>query len=488
MIGHGQVEGFTEKYGMEYQRAYWDESPDPWLVERHEREIFPLLRKRYLFADVRDFLLYDFYSVDGGVNEDVFAYSNRAGEERSLVLYHNKFSTARGWIRTSAAFTRKSPDGERSLVQSSLGEGLGLPNDPEMYTIFRDQIANLEFIRNNRELHEQGLYAELDAYKYQVFVDFRQVRDNEFHQFGQLAAHLAGRGVPGIDHALKEIFLQPVHSPYRELVNPGMFRWVIDNRLTQRIPTNKLLEEVLDQAEAKSLRFVEEVSRLHGGPGLPESIAKRVRTQLEAALSLPAFRLPSGEPDLNKVLSLLAPASDDEPAVWGPLLAWVFTRDLGLLVKADAPQEARLVSRSWLDELLLGKITAEALQGMGMSESDAQRAVSRIKLLMSHSLRQKDPKGKPLPVDKLLQGWLKDNDFQQYIGTNRYQDVLWYNKESFEDILWWLYLASAVDILAEGKNAAETTRLLVECCETVQILKEAEAKSDFKIEKLLANL
>ncbi|MGE5221536.1 MAG: alpha-amylase family glycosyl hydrolase, partial [Omnitrophica WOR_2 bacterium] len=50
MFGHGQIEGFTEKYGMEYRRAYWEESPDPYLVERHEREIFPLLRKRYLFA------------------------------------------------------------------------------------------------------------------------------------------------------------------------------------------------------------------------------------------------------------------------------------------------------------------------------------------------------------------------------------------------------------------------------------------------------
>ena len=28
MFGHGQIEGFTEKYGMEYHRAYWDEQPD----------------------------------------------------------------------------------------------------------------------------------------------------------------------------------------------------------------------------------------------------------------------------------------------------------------------------------------------------------------------------------------------------------------------------------------------------------------------------
>jgi hypothetical protein len=29
------------KYGMEYPRAYWDETPDEYLVQRHQREIFP---------------------------------------------------------------------------------------------------------------------------------------------------------------------------------------------------------------------------------------------------------------------------------------------------------------------------------------------------------------------------------------------------------------------------------------------------------------
>ncbi|HET6169444.1 MAG TPA: alpha-amylase family glycosyl hydrolase, partial [Terracidiphilus sp.] len=32
MFGHGQVEGFTEKYGMEYRRPRYDETPDHWLV------------------------------------------------------------------------------------------------------------------------------------------------------------------------------------------------------------------------------------------------------------------------------------------------------------------------------------------------------------------------------------------------------------------------------------------------------------------------
>jgi hypothetical protein len=71
MFGHGQVEGYAEKYGMEYPRAYWDEKPDEYLVQRHQREIFPLLHRRHIFAEVSDFVLYDFWTSDGSVNEDV---------------------------------------------------------------------------------------------------------------------------------------------------------------------------------------------------------------------------------------------------------------------------------------------------------------------------------------------------------------------------------------------------------------------------------
>ena len=49
--------------------------------------------------------------------------------------------------------------------------------------IFRDPVNNLEYIRNSKELHEKGLYIELEAYKCQVFTSFREVQDNEWHQY-----------------------------------------------------------------------------------------------------------------------------------------------------------------------------------------------------------------------------------------------------------------------------------------------------------------
>ncbi len=106
MFGHGQIEGYREKYGMEYRYAKWNESIDDGLVRGHEWRIFPLMHRRYIFAEVDNFLLYDFYTPEGNVNEDVFAYSNRTGDpqnavasERGLVVYHNKYADTRGWIK-----------------------------------------------------------------------------------------------------------------------------------------------------------------------------------------------------------------------------------------------------------------------------------------------------------------------------------------------------------------------------------------------------
>jgi len=217
MFAHGQVEGLREKYGMEFRRAYWNETPNEGLVSRHEREVFPLLRRRHIFAGVEGFLLYDFFSTDGTVNEDVFAYSNRRGDERGLVLYNNRFAEARGWVRTSAAYAVKTGDGKR-LAQKCLGEGLGLPNDPACFAVFRDHATGLQYIRGCRDLWDKGLYAELGAYRCQVFLDFSVVGDDGSGRWSGLAADLAGRGVPSIDAAFRERELRPVREAFTALL------------------------------------------------------------------------------------------------------------------------------------------------------------------------------------------------------------------------------------------------------------------------------
>ena len=506
MFGHGQLEGFTEKYGMEYRRAYWDEKPDEYLIERHRRQIFPLLKKRYLFSQVQDFLLYDFYSPEGYVNEDVFAYTNRAGSERGLVVYHNKFATAKGWIRISAAYSVKSESGEHMLIQKRLGEGLGLANDGNTYCIFRDPVNSLEYIRNAKEMHEKGLYIELEAYKCQVFTSFREVQDNEWHQYANLAAYLNGRGVPSIDEAMKEIFLQPILQAYKELVNAGYFRWVISNRvlaLNDSEDSTHLsgnLGKVLQEAENKSVLLLEEIKQSTHAGGDVQSIVNSVQQNMLTSLYLPTFqeRFPlSRSRNYQQLMKYLhagnlktSPWKSGDTYAWSVVLGWLFTSALGKIISEEGYEE---ISRSWMDEWMLNKIIASTLNDLGLDERSDWRAVTLIKLLTSHHAWWRlidihQAKGQKGAAYTVLNSILSDSDAFAYLGVNRYQGVLWFNKESIEDLLWWLMVIASVEISGTHINADEINivgKSILPCYQVISSLLTSAQASGYKLEKLL---
>ncbi len=485
---------------MEYRRAYKDETPDGYLTERHAKEIFPLLRKRYLFAEVHDFLLYDLYSPEGYVNEDVFAYSNRTGDERALVIFHNKYANTRGWIRMSAAYPVKTGAGdERTMVQKSLGEGLGLQPDGQYFTIFRDHTSGLEYIRSSQKLHEKGLYLELDAYKYYVFVDFREVVDNEWHQYAHLENYLNGKGVPSIEEALKEIFLQSLHRPFRELVNAGQIRWLIQNRYGSTEFTPADLQESLDEVERKALTLTAEIKEFVDGEGDAELAADHIRQDIAASLLLPDIASQFPRPGSRKYKTALnylssgtgssntSPLADGDPGVWGTLLGWGITRRLGEMVDGTPDPE---MSRVWMDEWLLGKILNQTIFDLGLDESGAWRATNTTKLLITHQdwaqvLTKPGRISRQRAAYNILQTWLKDSDVQRFIGVNRFQGMLWFNKEAFAEWLWWMYAVSVVQAINTNQTSEQLSKQIMAFYDVVAILKKAEKASKYQLELLL---
>ena len=198
MFGHGQVEGFTEKYGMEFRKPKWDETPDEALIGGHDWKIFPVLHKRYLFADVEQFFLYDLFAADGSVDENVFAYSNIHGDERGLVIYHNRYADTAGWIKTSAAYLDKNTG---DLRQKTLAEALGLPF--EGYVILKDYVTHQEYIRSCEDLWQTGMYMELHAYQHHVFMDWRFVDDEKWKPIHDA---LNGAGVESMQAKWEELY------------------------------------------------------------------------------------------------------------------------------------------------------------------------------------------------------------------------------------------------------------------------------------------
>jgi hypothetical protein len=201
MFGHGQVEGFAEKYGMEAARAYADESADTGFVAHHERVIVPLLRRRDLFSGAAHFALYDLVTDAGRVDENVFAFTNRSPNgARALVIYNNRFERTAGHLHHSCAINVAAPDGEPRLEHRALADALGLRADPGVLYGLEDARSGRWILRRGADLHRDGLYVELDGYACHTFLGFREIVDHD-GSWAELMEDLGGRDVADLDAA-----------------------------------------------------------------------------------------------------------------------------------------------------------------------------------------------------------------------------------------------------------------------------------------------
>jgi|CXWL01.1.fsa_nt_gi glycosidase len=196
MFSHGQVEGLTEKYGMEFSRPRQNEAADAELVARHRREIAPLLAQRRLFAGVEDCLVFDVQALDGGQGEDLLALANRHLATHSLVLVHNRHGALRGWVSTAADHRAPhEPVGPETLPRVDLASALGLDRlEPGAVAILTDPLSRRDFVVPVRQLAGQGLYVEMGAYERRVFLGAQMLTDTRDRPLLTLAAELRGQG------------------------------------------------------------------------------------------------------------------------------------------------------------------------------------------------------------------------------------------------------------------------------------------------------
>jgi glycosidase len=170
MLGHGQVEGWRERYGHEFRRARWDEPVDTGHVEHFERTIVPLLRRRAAFSGTSRFHLYDALDDGGAVIEDVYAFTNGTGPDRNLVLVHHRFGETT--VRIDRSIAAAPPGGGSGRTSVRLAEALELhgtdaPGDDALIRL-HDLRTGWELRRTAGELRREGLRIALGPYEARV--------------------------------------------------------------------------------------------------------------------------------------------------------------------------------------------------------------------------------------------------------------------------------------------------------------------------------
>jgi len=463
MIGHGQIEGFREKYGMEFRRAYLDEKVDEGLLHHHERTIFPIMKKRYIFSESDYFTLYDFWKTsDGNVNEDVFAYSNMAGSERGLVIYHNKYRETRGWIKVSCGYNE---GGE--IKQKSLADALSLPR--EGFSIFKDLMAGLEYLQRNDKIQDEGLYFELGAFQGKCFTEWQVVEDGPMQHYAQLYEMLNGNGVHSIDDTLNEMVYKPILTPFRELYSGGL----IQSLFVERDP--KIDEQGIIQSNLKEL--FKETQKLCKGEVEYSGIIAEVEREIKAVTNLHKMGSIDGlDVNTQKLITGLLP---QDPTEWGTCYGWVLIHFLG---KLTGQEDYSLVSRSWIDDWRLSNILKWVLGELGEGDEDSlSESIYLIKLLTAHQewhnhSEEGEFTSKLLALKKLL----SDPEVQTFLGFNRYHNILWYDGNRFQILT--RFLALTAIIQSNSQNLAESIKVPLGYFSR---WKEAHAQSEFQVEKLL---
>jgi len=429
MFGHGQIEGFSEKYGMEYRRAYWDEEVDEGLVERHKREIFPLLKKRPLFSEVDNFYLFDLYDGGGNINDNVFAFSNVLGNERALVVYNNKFEYASGWIHTSAPFTKHNQLETQPLLQA-----LQLPDRVDDYIICSDSISGMEYIFSCAGISSHGLYLELGAFKYKVFLNIHVVQDSEEYPFAELEQHLNGSGVLSMNDALQERKYREILPVFKEAVNPGSLRW-----LHFGLKNNQINKDVFAEFKQKLENLVKASVDFEKLPAPSAKCMNGLAVDYKNILALPFIKRGAKNKTLLKAVSLfvqeMLPESDEKLTGWRILLALPFLKGLAAVYQQHEEYAANI---RFLDDRYFAKILQDNLKLFSASDLQAERdtLLCRILLQLPEGLPLDDKKSWRLFWDQLLDV----KEVRQFMGFNRFNNVLYFNKEAFEELFSWLFI------------------------------------------------
>jgi glycosidase len=495
MFGHGQIEGYTERYGMDFKQARLDEYPNEAMIARHQQLLAPLLRNRRLFAESADFVLYDFWTDNGHVDENVFAYSNSYGNQRATILYNNRYGSTHGTIKMSVAFREKQTG---SLRQKSLSDGLRLPNDESTILAYRDTVQGLEFLRRVRDVRDHGLTLHLRGYQHVVLLEWRELQPSETHPWDRLCDALNGSGVYSVNEALSQLRLQPlVDALHRVIseVNIHIFSKAANEFLIRgpEVEETAIQSQLTVESQKQTVEREKqpESSRPNSDPGLRDFL-ESARTFAETALDLskssatdndagakepaspPAFEEKASEtrsikPRAESYVAIAAasfhlpflvlkfsealqtaarsvlPSNDiriNAAQVWAPVLAWVALRAL------PSPAFALAI----YDALQLRHAFAETFSAVGVNGEQAWKAAAQVRVLLRMKIH-----GSCSVAVRSAEFW-RDPDVRWLTGIRgSVEEAEYFDQERFEAFVCWLQLpaliAGAVDSSSHTKAA-----------------------------------
>jgi glycosidase len=496
MFAHGQIEGFSEKYGHEYKHSYYNESADENLVARHRFDVFPLMRKRYLFSQVSNFELYDFFENNGNITESVFAFSNciavnfdKTDYEKALVLYNNSYFECSGTINYSGT---KNQNG--NLTNKKLAQALDFKWDSRFFYSCREHKSNLEFLFKGSDINEHGIFFYLKGYEYKIFLDFKELYDHD-GSYEKLYRAIGNSGVPSVEQAFIEINLIPVHDSIKKALCKVN---IADFTITTQRQANSKVFENKKSALTKDFRNI--LSAI--------SINKKVEIKTEDSIKEFDNDIYSYD-ELTKLLKVELKKKNSPKWIKEAAKNIMFfekskdkySSDLTLPLFTLKNIFISLPGNGDFSQLRLSKPIFEILSELKHPQNLIFDEINLMNFISHHNRYNfwtLDPfvKNKTRnEIDKkIIQDFIlllfKERISADFLGVNYFEGVIYYNKEKFELMLDWLFTIVVLNYIKTNLKADTSIPVLTfrkrlkALYDYILFLKNASLKSKFRVKEL----
>lgn len=475
MLAHGQIEGFTEKYGMEYKRAYYDEHPNQWLVEKHEKEIFPLLGKRYLFSEIENFWLFDFIDENENLNENIYAYTNSSNNEKALVFVNNKYAKVKGFINHSRQKLVTQND-NKNLTNVTIAESLNFKNEKNYFYIAKNVITGLEFLFKGTHIHSSGLRFSLDEYEYKVLIGFREIYDSS-GETNLFYKKLKGKGVHNFEKERDEFKLTVVHHLFTNIFNEENINKLNEITFLKSLKYKKdkvLIDDITKDFEDFIVETKKHFNLKVNEKDIINNLKKELST-IEYLSNIIQVNYSKDRPKKNiAIKNAITIISKNDQNI---KLTFIY-----IIIKQvkELFNSKNLTNKNGLSELLLATPVKNILKGNSSNSLDATHYISLINLLLNIDLFltsasiQYNKFDKLTTKKELAQFFVKykkdliknifNNDFAKtYLEVNTFEDTVYYNKQRLEELLDWimaLSLMNYIQIQQKGEKVKPKSKII----------------------------
>jgi glycosidase len=497
MFAHGQIEGFTEKYGMEYQRAYYHEVPNNWLVERHMREIFPLIKMRYLFSQVDNFWLFDFINDFGHVNENVFAYTNGEYGEYALVFYNNKYENTAGTILLSVSKLVNSGGGNKVLQSKSIADVLEIKHSSKNFYIFREHTSNLEFVRTGNDIAENGFKVELGAFKYLVYLDWREVYD-ETGDWSKLTWKLGNQGVPNMMQTFNELKFEAIHHNFERMFNDESL-----NAFIKTCVLEESNEEDVKEINSLNDKYYSLLSSIKNHYGLKielEALVEKLEDEIVSVRKLNFLmehEFDSEKNSFNKAVHNAVQISNginySENVMF--FILWLIMFHM----KELFPPIGSVNNKNCIESMFLDIPVKRILRRQGRGSSELFTEICLLNVLHNNidlileifklKIGSDKEENKIVINYKNLLALIDDSTTRMFLNVNEYQGAWYYSKEKFEELMNWIFTLSNMKAMNLGfidKYGVENViKYFKEAFKHLNDVVEISRNSEYKLETLI---